>query len=115
MTQTLALLSKKKLKLLILPYDSVHTTMKKDLHLKPYKHHRCQEITEAHMQQRLEFCRWVLDGNIEPKYIIFTEGKRFCLRSCFNRQNTRYWSIENPHVYDDSVKQGGEKTMGWVT
>ena len=34
------------------PYYSVRTTMKKDLHLKPYKYHRFQELTEAHMQQR---------------------------------------------------------------
>ena len=83
-----------------------------NLHLKPCKYHRCQQLTEAHMQQRLEFCCWVLDGNIEPKNIIFMDEMWFDLRSSFNCQNTRYWSIQNPHVYDDSVNQGGKKDHG---
>ena len=60
------------------------------------------------MQQRLEFCRWVLDENIELKNIFFMDEKWLYLRSSFSRQYTRYWSIENPRVYDDSVKQGGK-------
>ena len=34
-------------------YYSVRTTMKIDLYLRPHKYHRCQELTEAHMQQCL--------------------------------------------------------------
>ena len=34
-------------------YYSVRTTMKSDLHLKPYKYPRCQELTEAHMLLKL--------------------------------------------------------------
>ena len=39
--------------------------MKKYLQLKPYKYYRCQELTEAHMQQRLEFCHWVLEDKAQ--------------------------------------------------
>ena len=62
------------------------------------------------MQLRLEVCRWVLDENIE-KYPLYGR-KVFFLRSSFNLQNTRYWNIENRHVYDNSMKQGGEKILG---
>ena len=81
-------------------YYSVRTSMKKDLQLTPYKYRRCQTLTEADMQQRIEFYRWVLVGNIEPKNIIFTDEKWYYLRSSFNRQNTRHWSIENQHIND---------------
>ena len=53
-------------------------------------------------------------NDIDPTKIIFTDEKWFNLSQPFNRQNARYWSISNPYVYDDSVKQGAEKVMAWA-
>ena len=86
----------------------------KELKLKPFKYHRSQVLSESHKKQRMEFCSWILDNDIASNRIIFTDEKWFYRILPFNRQNVRYWSIENPHVYDASVKQGAEKVMAWA-
>lgn len=97
-----------------LSFTTTYRTMKNELHVKPFKYHRCQELTEHHKKQRLEFCRWISDNNIDPQKIIFTDEKWFHLQPHPNRQNTRFWSIKNPFAYADSIKQGGQKVMAWA-
>ncbi len=95
-------------------YYTTQKTMKHDLKLKPYKLHRCQELTENHKFQRLNFCHWISQTNMDPQKIIFSDEKWFHLRPHHNRQNTRVWSTTNPFLYDDSIKQGSEKVMCWA-
>jgi hypothetical protein len=99
---------------LSIPISTTYKIMRSDLHLKPFKYHRSQELTEQHKRQRLEFCHWILASNIDPQKVIFTDEKWFHLKPHPNRQNARYWTIKNPFLYDDSVKQGGEKVMSWA-
>ena len=56
----------------------------------------------------------ILANDIDPTKIIFTDERWFYLKQPFNRQNVRYWTISNPYVYDDSVRQGAEKIMVWA-
>ena len=92
----------------------VHKIAKNELKLKPYKFHKSQELTENHKKQRNEFCEWVVTSKIDPQKIIFSDEKFFVLRPHPNKQNARFWSCTNPHLYDDSLKQGAEKIMAWA-
>ena len=92
----------------------VHQTLRNELKMKPYKFYKSQELTENHKKQRNEFCQWVITCEIDPQKIIFSDEKFFVLRPHPNKQNSRFWSCTNPHLYDDSVKQGAEKTMAWA-
>ena len=94
--------------------STTHKILRKQLKMKPYKFHKCQELSEDHKSQRLNFCSWMIDSNIEPQKIIFTDEKWFLLRPHPNRQNSRIWSIQNPYKYEDCVKQGGEKVVCWA-
>ena len=40
-----------------LSYQSVRRILKNDLKMKPYKMWSCQELTDQHRDQRMEFCR----------------------------------------------------------
>ena len=93
---------------------TVHRKLKFDLKLKPYKFNRCQQLTENHREQRLEFCRWIEERNIDVQKVIFTDEKFFVLHPNPNKQNTRIWSLKNPYLYEDSIKQGGKKVMAWA-
>lgn len=93
---------------------TTHQILTKHLKMKPYKYHKCQELNETHKNQRLTFCSWVSDSNIDPQKIIFTDEKWFMLTLHPNKQNSRYWSVTNPYRYEDCVKQGGQKVMCWA-
>ena len=77
---------------------SLREIKKKNLKMKPYKLHRSQELTEDHKKQRYDFCKWIIDEEIDPNKIIFTDEKWFCLSGPSNRQNTRIRSISNPFL-----------------
>ena len=85
-----------------------------DLKLKYFKYHRAQVLSESHKKQRMEFCPWILDNYFGSNRIIFKDEKQFYRILPFYRQKMRYWSIENPHVHDASVKQGAQKVMTWA-
>ena len=92
--------------------NKVHRHLK-DMKLKPLKYHRSQVLSdsESHKTQRMKFCSRIFDSDIGSNRIIFTDEKWFYRIFSFSRQNVRYWSIENPPVYDAFVKQGAEKVM----
>ena len=54
--------------------------------MKPYKLHRSQKLTKDHKKQRYDFCKWIIDEEIDPNKIIFTDEKWFCLSGPSNRQ-----------------------------
>ena len=88
--------------------------MKFGCKLKPYKFHKSQLLTDDHKKQRAKFCKWLLSSEIDVQNVIFTDEKFFTLKSSPNRQNTRFWCLENPYVLEESVTQGAEKLMCWA-
>jgi inhibitor of nuclear factor kappa-B kinase subunit alpha len=97
-----------------LKQTTTYKIIRNHLKWKPYKFHPAQELTENHMLQRRQFCNWFISENVDPQKIIFSDEKWFSLKPHPNRQNTRHWSITNPHNYEQCYKQGQEKLMCWV-
>ena len=69
--------------------------------MKPYKMWRCQELTDQHRDQRMEYCRWFMEENIDPQLIIFSDDKWFFMNSALNRQNIRDWAVSNPYLFEE--------------
>jgi hypothetical protein len=50
---------------------------------------------------RVHFCSWflqsVVEGEMDPQLIFFSDETRFHLQGYINTQNNRYWSSQNPH------------------
>jgi inhibitor of nuclear factor kappa-B kinase subunit alpha len=94
--------------------SSLRNILKHELKMQPYKLHRSQELSNDHKQQRVKFCHWVTEEEIDPQMIIFTDEKWFYMNSAPNRQNSRYWSTKNPYVYEECYNQGKAKIMCWT-
>ena len=98
-----------------IPEETIRRILKKKIRMKPYKPAILQSLTEAHKTQRLEFCRWILEQDEEIIHsIIWSDEKWFHLSQHPNKQNFRYWSINNPYFFLDSKTQGGAKIMAFV-
>ena len=72
-------------------------------------------LTAAHKTGRREFSEWLLqrpDG-FEEK-VIWTDEKWFVLNSAPNKQNERFWALENPKVTVNCKEQGAKKIMCWA-
>lgn len=67
-----------------------------------YKYQLHQFLYENDYQRRITFCNWLqlrqLRNENFIKNILFTDESRFTNLGLFNRNNTRYWAIENPHI-----------------
>lgn len=78
----------------------------KSLKLKPYRVTCVQEIREPDKEKRLNYCCWLLnkitDGELDPTRYFMSDEAWFHLSGHVNSQNTRYWSVENPHVLHES-------------
>ena len=78
----------------------------------PYKHARAQALEPQHEIDRKNFAKWVLQQDEHfPQNIIFGDEKIFPLVMFPNRQNKRFWAVENPYIVDDLRHQGGAKYM----
>ena len=88
--------------------------IKLECKLKPYKFNRSQVLTDDHKRLRVNFSEWILNSNIDVQKVIFTDEKLFSLKSSSNRQSTRFWSVENPFVCEESVNQCAKKLMAWA-
>lgn len=64
---------------------------------------------ENDFQRRLNYCNWFLNNlNANPVFhhtIIFTDESRFTNLGMFNRNNTRYWAIENLRLVREGAFQ----------
>lgn len=94
--------------------STTYRIIRQDVKMKPYKFHQSQELTEDHIKQRRDFCCRIQSTDIDPQKIIFTDEKWFTLKPHPNHQNTRHWSMSNPFLYDDSIKQGASKILCWA-
>ena len=79
--------------------------------MKPYKLHRSQELTEDHKKQRYDFCKWIIDEEIDPNKIIFTDEKWFCLSGPSNRQKIRILSIKKTLLMATGVSSLAPSSM----
>lgn len=73
---------------------------------KPYKYHCHQHLYENDNERRVNYCNWLIDNHLADinfhTNILFSDETRFTNNGMFNRNNTRYWARENPHL----VRQG---------
>lgn len=82
-------------------FTSVRFILRKN-NFKPYRFSMAQPLTDVHIAARLEFCERVIPAlDIYPElasHICFTDKSSFGLLRSPNRQNVRYWCLENPHT-----------------
>ena len=99
-----------------LRHSTVHSILKKDLKLHPYKPLKTSLLTESHRQQRANFCKWIVDKHTtDPLFhrrIIFSDETQQDLNPSVNHQNNRRWSFTQPHDWEEKTGQG-PKAMAW--
>lgn len=72
------------------------------LHLKPYRLACVQDLKEEDKTKRVYYCTWLFEtiasGLMDPQLYFMSDEAWFNLSGHVNSQNTRYWSVENPHM-----------------
>lgn len=91
--QNPSLFIRKRSQALIIKKSSLHSILKKDLHLKAYKIQLVQELKDTDYANRLNFANEMLQ---RFNNILFSDEANFQLNGHVNRQNCRYWAVENP-------------------
>ena len=93
-----------------IPLATVWVVVRKKLGWFPYKPRKTIPLTEAHKQDRVNFCNWLLT---KPEAfcdkVIWSDEKWFVLRQALNRQNERFWAPEDPEVEVPCKEQGGRR------
>ncbi|KAJ8958826.1 hypothetical protein NQ318_019588 [Aromia moschata] len=73
------------------------------------------ELAEDDFDRRTEFCEYMMDHNNQNNgfiaNILFSDEATFFLNGHVNRQNTRYWSQENPHWMQEYHTQHPQKRI----
>ncbi|KAJ8961926.1 hypothetical protein NQ318_021545 [Aromia moschata] len=73
------------------------------------------ELAEDDFDRRTEFCEYMMDHNNQNNgfiaNILFSDEATFFLNGHVNRQNTRYWSQENPHWMQEYHTQHPQKLI----
>lgn len=97
------------------PKSTVHEVVKKQLKMKAYKYMPVQKLTYDHVCQRVDFCGFLdFMGEDFPQFMFVSDEKNFTLVQPPNRQNDRYWAIENPHEVSQIKDQSAQKIMAFV-
>lgn len=77
-----------------------------------------QELSEDDFDRRVEFCEIMMqminDDPLLLNNIIFSDEATFQLNGQVNRQNSRYWSDDNPHWMRDTHTQHPQKVNVWA-
>ncbi|KAJ8944162.1 hypothetical protein NQ318_013402 [Aromia moschata] len=80
----------------------------------PYRVRLIHELAEDDFDRRTEFCEYMMDHNNQNNgfiaNILFSDEATFFLNGHVNRQNTRYWSQENPHWMQEYHTQHPQKS-----
>lgn len=86
-----------------------------DLSAKFYRPSTVQPLSESHVEQRKNFCTWLLQ---QPacfvQNVIWTDEKIFVLNQRPNRKNDGVWSKVNPHQIVETNDRNGKKVMMFV-
>ncbi|KAJ8936031.1 hypothetical protein NQ318_000692 [Aromia moschata] len=81
----------------------------------PYRVRLIHELAEDDFDRRTEFCEYMMDHNNQNNgfiaNILFSDEATFFLNGHVNRQNTRYWSQENPHWMQEYHTQHPQKLI----
>jgi len=99
---------------------SIQTILKNELHLKPYKIQKVQDLTEAQKKVRLERTRALkaLAERDEIPKIVFSDEKIFTIQQYVNKQNDRVWlehkSNDNLDTRVAMRKQSPAYVMVWA-
>lgn len=56
---------------------------------KPYKARKTHLVTTKNLEQRIEFCKQIIEQDIQGKDIFFTDEKIFCLQKPLNKQTNQ--------------------------
>lgn len=92
---------------LVISYGSLWNILHEDLKVMPYKIQLVQELRSNDHSLRRKFADWALmklkDDPLFYQKIIFSDEAHFWMNGFVNKQNSRYWSNENPHV---TMKKG---------
>jgi hypothetical protein len=91
-----------------LSVGSVWTILRRKLKMLPYKPKKVQPLTQAHKDQRVNFCDWISQQT--PEFIdkvIWSDEKLWEEKVHPNRQNKRYWARVDPEMEVDCKTQGG--------
>jgi hypothetical protein len=87
-----------------LSYGSVHEATK-ILKLHPSRVHAMHELEEPDKEKRLQYCRWFthfIRGGIHIlDKVLYSDEAWFHLSGYVNSQNSRIWSVENPHTFHE--------------
>ena len=98
-----------------IPESTIQWYLKKKIKMTPYKLSLGQALKESHKAGRLEFCQWLMQQDPDfVQWVIFGDEKWFTLTQHPNRQNTRYWAFNNPHITTDTKVQGSAKVQVFV-
>lgn len=77
---------------------------------KPYKIQIVQHLHPGDAERRLIFCNWYLQQiQIDRNFacsVIWSDEAYFSSAGIYNRQNTRHWYHENPHLVFEREQQG---------
>ena len=74
-----------------------------------------QPLTEAHKEQRLKFCEWILAQPADfVQKVVWTDEKFFCLHQKHHRKNDGRWSAENPREIMETNNRNDLKVMIFV-
>ena len=88
-----------------------------DLKMQPFKATLVHGLHEDDLPKRVEFCEWFLERQRhDPQFlhsIFFSDEASFHLTGSVNRQNERYWGIENPRALVET-KSFTPKVNVWV-
>ncbi|CAH2090217.1 unnamed protein product [Euphydryas editha] len=76
--------------------SSLHSILKRDLHLKAYKIQLVQQLKKTDYFHRVNFVQEMFQRFNNFENILFSDEANFHLNGNVNKQNCRYWSNENP-------------------
>ena len=84
----------------------------------PYKINLVHQLSEDDPDRRMQFCDTMCEKiRLFPNYvkhICFSDESTFFLNGKVNRQNVRYWSDVNPHIFREGHTQFPEKVNVWA-
>lgn len=97
-------------------YGSVKNILKKHK-FRPYKPTRVQKLTARQKEERLRFCRYMME-EIErnPNFlnsILWTDESNFSTSRGCHRRNTHHWSDANPFNIQEIQFQGRQSVSVW--
>ena len=88
--------------------------LKKNLGYKPYKPKTIVPLTPAHKLERVSICNWPLLQDLKfAELCLWSDKKWFVVKQALNKQNERYWSLQDEEIEVECRVQRGEKVMCW--